>query len=57
MRGLYIKDEDFEKSWNISQDVTRDNNIYTEKHLELTSYNKNPLDIQGYKYIKSFGIY
>ena len=57
MPGLYIKDEDIEKSWNISQDVTRNNNIYAEKQLELTSYNKNPLDIQGYKYIKSFGIY
>jgi len=57
MPGLYIKDEDLEKSWNISQDATRDNNIYTEKQLELTSYNKNPIDIQGYKYMKSFGIY
>lgn len=57
MPGLYITDEDFEQYWDISQDVTRDNNVYAEKHLELTSYNQNPIDIQGYKYMKSFGIY
>lgn len=52
---LRYSEEDTE--YNISQDITRNSTDYSERQLELTEYNRNPMHIQGYKYMKSVGVY